>query len=80
MPTRLTVAVACGRVVGIALNTATVAALLMAAGVTDSTPLVLPTLLIIEFSRDWSSELDCFGSFTTTVSGPLVPTPKPSEM
>ena len=115
------VAVACGLVVGIALNTATVAALFVETGETDATPLV-PAMLVFldginsdknepnenyaremmelfslgadrgayteddvrEMARaltgwrsDWSAELDCLGSLTTTVSGPLAPTPKP---
>ncbi len=71
-------AFACGEVAGTALNTATVAALFTEAGDTDATPWVPATPLVMEFSRDWSAELDCLGSLTTTVSGPLAPWPKPS--
>ena len=76
----MVVAFACGRVVGIALNTATVLALFTDAGDTDATPCAPATLLLILFSSDWVSELDSLGSFTTTVSGPFMPTPKPSVM
>src|SRR5580693_9817898 len=75
--TRSVVAVACGRVVGTALNTATVDALFTDAGDTEATPAVPATPLPIELSSDWSAELDCLGSLTTTVSGPLAPTPNP---
>ena len=71
---------ACGRVVGITLNTAVVPAWLTVAGVTDATPEVAATSLVIVVSSDWLSEADCFGSFTTTASGPLAPGPKPCEI
>ena len=42
------------RVVGMALNTATVAALFTEVGETDATPCVPATPLVIELSSDWS--------------------------
>jgi len=72
--------VACGRVVGMTLNTAVVPAELTEAGVTDATPGVLVMLDCIPESSELFAELDCFGSLTTTVSGPFTPTPKPWEI
>ena len=78
--TRSLVAAACGRVVGITLNTAVVPAWFTVAGVTDATPEVAATSWVMVVSSDWLSEADWSGSFTTTASGPLVPGPKPSEI
>jgi hypothetical protein len=75
--TRLVVALACGRVVGMTLNTAVVPAELTAAGPTEATPEVADTFFCMPDSSDWVAELDCFGSGTTTLSGPFRPTPKP---
>src|SRR5262249_40207574 len=67
-----------GRVVGMTLKTAVVPAEFTAAGPTDATPGVLLTSDCIVDSSVLLAELDWLGSDTTTVSGPLVPTPNPS--
>ena len=68
---------ACGRVPGITLNTAVVPSEFTWAGVTDATSEVAVTFCCIVLSSDWLSDEDCFGSLTTTASGPLTPTPNP---
>ena len=78
--TRFAVALLCGRVVGMTLNTAVVPAEFTDDGVTDATPAVFATSFCIVVSSDWLSDLDCFGSFTTTASSPFTPTPKPVEI
>jgi hypothetical protein len=70
--------VACGRVVGMTLNTAVVPDELTDAGVTDATPAVLAMSDCMVDSSELLAELDWFGSLTTTVSGPFTPTPNPS--
>ena len=59
------------------MNTAVVPSEFTAAGVTDATPAVLEMSDCMVLSSEVLSELDCFGSLTTTVSGPFTPTPKP---
>ncbi len=73
-------ALACGRVVGMALKTAVVPAEFTAAGLSDATPEVAATLFCMLLSRLLFADADCLGSTTTTVSGPLDPTPKPCVM
>ena len=83
MRSRLTsssVSEAWGRVVGMTLNTAVLPSWFTVAGLTEATPEVAATSLVIWFSSDWLSEEDCFGSCTTTASGPLAPGPKPWEI
>ena len=78
--TSLVVAAAWGRVVGITLNTAVVPAGFTAAGVTDATPAVLAMADCMLLTSELFAELDCLGSRTTTVSGPLAPAPKPWDI
>ena len=66
--------------VGTTLNTAVLPSWFTVAGLTEATPEVAATSLVIWFSSDWLSEEDCFGSSTTTASGPLAPGPKPWEI
>ena len=73
-------AVACGRVVGITLSTAVVPALFTSGGLTEATPCALARLACMPLSSELVACCDCFGSLTTTVSGPFTPTPKPCEI
>ena len=60
--------------------TAVVPLELTTGGAAEATPWVLAMFDCIVFSSESFADADCFGSFTTTVSGPFTPAPKPDEI
>jgi hypothetical protein len=68
-----------GAVVGTTLSTPRVPAWLVEGGVTEATPEVPASVFCAELSSSWDF-WSPDGSSSTTVSGPLAPSPKPSAM
>ena len=77
LSTRSLVFALSGAVVGTTLITATVPDELVAGWATEATPEVPARVFCAEVRKSWVCCWDPEGSFSTTVRGPLVPSPNP---